>query len=62
LPIRVTRLRLRRITSVQWCGTRKLYVASRKQPKICVVNQSSLEFLDTIQLPAGEGHQLAVVP
>jgi hypothetical protein len=44
------------------CGTGKLYVASRKEPKICVVNQSSLEFLDTIQLPAGEGHQLAVAP
>ena len=43
-------------------GTGKLYVSSRKEPKIWVVDQSSLEVLDTIQLPGGEGHQLAIVP
>jgi len=43
-------------------GTGKLYVSSRKEPKIWVVDQSSLELLDTIQLPGGEGHQLAIVP
>ena len=43
-------------------GTGKLYVSSRKEAKIWVVDQSSLELLDTIQLPGGEGHQLAIVP
>jgi YVTN family beta-propeller protein len=43
-------------------GTGKLYVSSRKEPKIWVVDQTSLEVLDTISLPGGEGHQLAVVP
>ncbi|MER2518678.1 MAG: YncE family protein [Candidatus Accumulibacter phosphatis] len=43
-------------------GTGKLYVSSRKEPKIWVVDQSSLEVLDTIRLPGGEGHQLAIVP
>ncbi|MBX3646335.1 MAG: beta-propeller fold lactonase family protein [Rhodocyclaceae bacterium] len=42
-------------------GTGKLYVSSRKEPKIWVVDQKSLTLLDTIQLPAGEGHEIAVV-
>lgn len=43
-------------------GTGKLYVSSRKEPTIWVVDQTSLKLLDTIQLPGGEGHQLAIVP
>ncbi|HCZ14484.1 MAG TPA: hypothetical protein DHV85_07765 [Candidatus Accumulibacter sp.] len=42
-------------------GTGKLYVSSRKEPKIWVVDQTSLEVLGSIQLPGGEGHQLATV-
>ena len=37
-------------------------VSSRKEPMIWVVDQTSLELLDTIQLPGGERHQLAIVP
>ncbi len=43
-------------------GTGKLYVSSRKEPTIWVVDQTSLKLLDTIQLPGGEGHQLAIAP
>ncbi|MBE2257212.1 MAG: hypothetical protein IAE88_00035 [Rhodobacteraceae bacterium] len=43
-------------------GTGKLYVSSRKEATIWVVDQTSLELLDTITLPGGEGHQLAIVP
>lgn len=42
-------------------GTGKIYVSSRKEPKIWVVDQKSLEIIGTIQLPAGEGHQIGVV-
>lgn len=42
-------------------GTGKLYVSSRKEPKIWVVDQKSLKLVGTIALPAGEGHQMAVV-
>ncbi len=42
-------------------GTGKLYVSSRKQPKIWVVDQKTLEVTGTIELPAGEGHQIGVV-
>ena len=42
-------------------GTGKLYVSSRKEPKIWVVDQKTLEVTGTIQLPAGEGHQIGVV-
>ena len=41
-------------------GTGKVYVSSRKQPKIWVVDQQSLKVIGEIQLPAGEGHQMAV--
>ena len=42
-------------------GTGKLYVSSRKEPKIWVVDQASLTLLGTIQLPGGEGHQIGIV-
>lgn len=42
-------------------GAGKVYVSSSKQPLIWVVNQESLEVMGTIDLPAGEGHQMAVV-
>lgn len=42
-------------------NTGKVYVSSRKQPKIWVLDQKSLETINTIQFPAGEGHQIAVV-
>ncbi|HRF71627.1 MAG TPA: hypothetical protein PL117_02550 [Accumulibacter sp.] len=42
--------------------TARLYVSSRKEPMISVGDQTSLGLLDPIQLPCGEGHQLAIVP
>ena len=42
-------------------GTGQLYMSSRKQPVIWVVDQKSLKVVATIDLPAGEGHQMAVV-
>lgn len=42
-------------------GTGKVYVSSRKQPIIWVVDQHSLKVINTIALPGGEGHQMAVV-
>lgn len=42
-------------------GTGKIYVSSRKAPKIWVVDQQSLKVLNEITLPVGEGHQMAVV-
>ena len=44
------------------CGTGKVYVSSRSDPVIWVVDQKSLRLIDTIKLPAGEGHQMAVMP
>lgn len=41
-------------------GTGKVYVSSRKEPKIWVVDQKTLEVTRTIELPAGEGHQIGV--
>lgn len=43
-------------------GTSKIYVSSSKQPLIWVVDQKSLKVLKTLELPAGEGHQMAIVP
>lgn len=43
-------------------GTGKVYVSSSKEPKIWVIDQKTFTVIDTIQLPAGEGHQIAVVP
>ena len=42
-------------------GTGKVYVSSRKKPVIWVVDQKSLELIGEIKLPAGEGHQMAIV-
>jgi len=42
-------------------GTGKVYVSSSKVPKIWVVDQNTFSVIDTIQLPAGEGHQIAVI-
>lgn len=43
-------------------GTGKVYVSSRSDPVIWVVDQKSLKLTGTIKLPAGEGHQMAVLP
>ena len=43
-------------------GTGKVYVSSSKAPKIWVVDQKTFTVTNTIRLPAGEGHQIAVVP
>lgn len=42
-------------------GTGKVYISSRKKPVLWVVDQNTLELITTIDLPAGEGHQMAVV-
>ncbi len=42
-------------------GTGKVYVSSRKEPKIWVIDQKTLKVLGEIKLPAGEGHQMAIV-
>lgn len=42
-------------------GAGKVYVSSRKAPKIWVVDQKTFKLVDTIKLPGGEGHQMAVV-
>lgn len=42
-------------------GTGKVYVSSSKEPKIWVIDQKTFTVTGTIQLPAGEGHQIAVV-
>jgi len=43
-------------------GTGKVYVSSRSDPVIWVVDQKNLKLTGTIKLPAGEGHQMAVLP
>jgi len=42
-------------------GTGKVYVSSRKKPVIWVVDQKTMQKIGEIVLPAGEGHQMAVV-
>lgn len=42
-------------------GTGKVYVSSSKAPLIWVIDQKTFTLSDTIQLPGGEGHQIAVV-
>ncbi|MCK9532151.1 MAG: YncE family protein [Gammaproteobacteria bacterium] len=42
-------------------GTGTLYVASREKPMVWVLNQRNLELLETFELPAGEGFQVAVL-
>ena len=39
----------------------KVYVSSRKKPIIWVVDQKTLKVINTIKLPAGEAHQMAIV-
>lgn len=43
-------------------GTGKVYVSSRSEPVVWVVDQKSLAVTGTIKLPAGVAHQMAVVP
>ena len=42
-------------------NTGKVYVSSRKKSIIWVVDQNNLKVLNTIKLPAGEAHQMAIV-
>lgn len=42
-------------------GTGKVYVSSSKKPVIWVIDQKSDKLIDTIKLPAGEGHEMAIV-
>lgn len=42
-------------------NTGKVYVSSRKKPIIWVVDQKSLKVINTIKLPAGEAHQMAII-
>lgn len=42
-------------------GTGKIYVSSRKKPIIWVVDQKTMQTTGEIALPAGEGHQMAIV-
>jgi YVTN family beta-propeller protein len=42
-------------------GTGKVYVSSRKQPTIWVIDQQQFKIVGEITLPAGEGHQMAIV-
>lgn len=43
-------------------GTGKVYVSSRSDPVVWVVDQKTLKLVGTIKLPAGVGHQMAIVP
>lgn len=43
-------------------GSGKVYVSSSSDPVIWVVDQKTLKLIDTIKLPAGEGHQMVVMP
>jgi YVTN family beta-propeller protein len=42
-------------------NTGKVYVSSRKNPIIWVVDQKTLKVVNTIKLPAGEAHQMAII-
>lgn len=42
-------------------NTGKVYVSSRNKPIIWVVDQKTLKVVNTIELPAGEAHQMSVV-
>ena len=43
-------------------GAGVVYVSSSKEPKIWIVDPQTLTLKGSIVLPAGEGHQMAVVP
>lgn len=42
-------------------GTGKVYVSSRKKPIIWVIDQKDLKVVGTIDLPAGEAHQMVIM-
>ena len=42
-------------------GTGKVYISSRKKPVIWIVDQKTMKKIGSITLPAGEGHQMAIV-
>lgn len=42
-------------------GSGKVYVSSRSTPLVWVIDQKTLKLRGAIKLPAGEGHQIAVV-
>ncbi len=42
-------------------NTSKIYISSRKKSIIWVVDQKTLKVINTIKLPAGEAHQMAIV-
>ena len=42
-------------------GTGKVYVSSRKKPIIWVIDQKKMKVIGTIDLPAGEAHQMVVL-
>ena len=42
-------------------GAGKVYVSSSKKPLIWVIDQKTFKLVGTIALPAGEGHQMAIV-
>ena len=42
-------------------GTGKVYVSSRSTPQIWVIDQQSMTVVNSFALPAGEGHQMAIV-
>ncbi len=42
-------------------GTGKIYVSSKGKPVISVVDQKTLKVINTIDLPGGDAHQMAVV-
>ena len=41
-------------------GTGKVYVSSRKKPAIWVIDQNDLKVVGSINLPAGEAHQMVI--
>jgi hypothetical protein len=41
-------------------GTGKVYVPGREKPVIWVVDQNDLKVVGTIDLPAGEAHQMVI--
>lgn len=43
-------------------GAGKVYVSSRNEPVIWVVDQKTLKLVGNIKLPAGVGHQMAILP
>jgi DNA-binding beta-propeller fold protein YncE len=42
-------------------GTGKVYVSSRSEPTVWVIDQSSFKLINSFKLPAGEGHQMTII-